>query len=72
MRIITGKTMKCNTCDSTFEYIDDEMVYVPGTLYKMLICPKCGQRTIMVPEYNEPLKERIILEEEHGKEEKTE
>jgi hypothetical protein len=48
------------------------MVYVPGTLYKMLICPKCGQRTIMVPEYNEPLKERIILEEEHGKEEKTE
>lgn len=72
MRIITNQVMTCNSCDTQFEYEKVEMVNVPGTLYKLLICPKCGQQIVMVPEYNEPLKERIILEEEDGEKKETE
>ena len=72
MRIIENPTMMCNSCDTQFEYEKVEMVNVPGTLYKLLICPKCGQQIVMVTEYNEPLKERIILEEEDDKKKETE
>ena len=70
MRIIETNMMTCNTCDTTFEYEDNELVAIMGTQYKMLVCPKCHQQIIMVPDYKEPLKERIIMEEKNG-EEKT-
>lgn len=42
MRILTGKTMTCQTCDTAFEYEESEMVAVPGfSCMKAITCPNC-------------------------------
>lgn len=69
MRIITAKTMTCNTCDTTFEYDDNELVRIPGyQCVAYVCCPKCHQQIIMIADEFKPVKERIIVEEENGKE----
>ena len=67
MRIITSKTMTCQTCDTTFEYEDNELIRIPNyPCMAYLMCPKCGQQIIMIADEFEKADEKIILEEDNG------
>lgn len=69
MRIITSKTMTCQTCDTTFEYDDNELTYmVTHPCMAFLNCPKCGQQIIMIADEFKTTGNRIFVEENDGKE----
>jgi RNase P subunit RPR2 len=71
MRIIDNDVMTCKTCDTTFEYSKDELMVVPThPCMTFVMCPNCGQQIIFVASDFEPVKERIIAEEENGEEKK--
>ena len=58
--------MTCQTCDTAFEYEESDMIAVPGfSCMKAITCPNCHQTIIMVPKDYEPIKQRIIVEEEN-------
>jgi uncharacterized protein with PIN domain len=71
MRIINNDVMTCKTCDTAFEYSKDELMVVPAhPCMTFIVCPNCGQQIIFVASDFEPVKERIIMEEENGEEKK--
>lgn len=64
MKIIEGKTMTCQMCDTAFEYTDEDLVSLPGyPCMKIMACPKCHQQIIMVAEEFKEAPHRIIIEE---------
>ena len=73
MRIIEGKTMICNVCNTTIEYDDKEILPVPGYHnLGVVVCPKCKQQIIMVAEDYKPLqKKQIIVEESVDEQQNT-
>lgn len=71
MKIIEGEVMTCKTCDTPFEYSKDELMVVSAhPCMTFIMCPNCGQKIIFVASDFEPVKERIIVEEENGEEKK--
>jgi NAD-dependent SIR2 family protein deacetylase len=56
--------MTCNTCDTTFEYDENELFVVPSQPnMTLLCCPKCGQQIILVADGFKAANPRIIVEE---------
>lgn len=69
MRMIKNEVTTCKTCDTPFEYSKDELMVVPAhPCMTFIMCPNCGQQIIFVASDFEPVKERIIVEEENGEE----
>ena len=65
MKIITGKTMTCHTCDTTYEYDDNDLIKIPAyPCMSQIICPKCGQVTILVAEDHKPANVEVVVMEE--------
>lgn len=69
MKIIEGKTMTCQTCDTTFEYDDEELMRIPSyPCMAYLLCPNCKQQIIMIADEFREADKRIFVEEENGEE----
>lgn len=67
MRIIEGKTMTCKTCDTSFEYEENEIVRIPGyACMGAVACPRCHQQIIMVADEYKEAPTRIIVEERNN------
>lgn len=66
IKIINGMTMMCQTCQTTFEYEQQDLIPIPTyPCMSFVMCPKCGQQIIMVADGYKEANKRIIVESEN-------